>query len=84
MFVDAEIVAQVLLDLRRGSSVGIAIGIEQAGLGREQRALPVHVDRAALEHDPRVKDGQAELLRRSALGMTSSRSYGGYLPPQAL
>src|SRR3954453_13769892 len=46
---DAQIVLQMLLDLRL-AQVGIAVGIKQAFLGRDQGALPIHVDRAAFQN----------------------------------
>ena len=46
---DAEAIAQVRLDIGL-RKVRIALGIEQALLGRDQRALPVDVDRATFKN----------------------------------
>ena len=51
--VNPEMVAQQLLDLA-APETGVAVLVQQAFLGGEQRALPVHVDRAALEHERRA------------------------------
>ena len=55
MWRHAQVCAEVVLD---GSSVElrIAVGVEQAGLGGEQRSRAVDVDRPALHHDSRGED----------------------------
>ena len=47
---DVQVALELRLDLRARES-WIAVGIEQAFLGGDHRALPVHVDRAALEDE---------------------------------
>ena len=62
----------------------IAIRIEQALLGGQQRAAAVAVDRAPFEDDARRRSGGSRVTRRCVRGTALSRSNGGYLPPQAL
>lgn len=47
---DVQVTLELRLDLR-ATETRVAIGIEQAFLGRDHRALPVHVDRAAFEDE---------------------------------
>ena len=58
----AEIIAQVLFDLPLGQ-VRIAIGVQQTRLGREQRPVAVHVNRAAFQNDPRREEGELPQIR---------------------
>ena len=50
---DSDIVGQRAFDLL-ARKAGIAVGIEQAFLGGDQRALAIDMDRAAFEHDGRT------------------------------
>ena len=58
--VDAEVVAQPLLDLVAGQ-VRVPVRVEEALLGRDQRALPVHEERAAFEHERRAEQAHPEV-----------------------
>ena len=79
----AEVIAEVLLDVGLGK-LRVAIWVEQALLGGEQRAAAVDVDRAAFQDDARREDGGGPGGDAMCSGTASSRSNGGYLPPQAL
>ena len=58
--VDAEVVTEAALDLVLGH-VGIPVRTEQAHLCRQQCALAVGQDRAALEHERRLEQPHAEV-----------------------
>ena len=79
----AEIIAQSLFDLS-AASVGIAVWIKQTRFGSEQGAGAVHIDRAAFQNHVRIENRQSPSFSATRVGTTSSRSQGGYLPPQAL
>jgi len=57
---DAEVGAEMGLDAGPVEP-GVAVGIEETGLGRDERAPAVHVDRAALQDDPGRVHRQAQL-----------------------
>ena len=61
-FADAEIVLQRLLDLS-APQLRIPVPVEQAGFRRQKQPLPVHVDRAALEHHVDGKPPQPQSPR---------------------
>ena len=59
---DAERIDQQAIELR-ASHPGIAVRLEEARLGREQRAFAVDVDRAAFEHLAPHERGHVERAR---------------------
>src|SRR4051812_7518481 len=61
-FVHAEVILQVLFDLRLGQ-VRVAIRIQEALLAGEQKSLAVHIDRAAFENHGVRESAQAQLAR---------------------
>ena len=58
---DAEIVPEARLDLAPGEA-GIPVGVQQTGLGGEQRAGAVHVDGPAFHDDAGMEDRHPELV----------------------
>ena len=58
---DAQVVAQALLDLL-ARQLRVAVGVQQALLGGQQRALAVDGHRASLEHERRLVAAVAEAV----------------------
>src|SRR5262245_1361239 len=56
-----EVVFQILLDLF-AVEMRVAVGIEQAGLGRDERAAPVDIQRTAFHYDAGLKEDFVHLL----------------------
>ena len=77
------VVGQILLDLGP-AELRIAVRIEQALLGRQDRPGSVAVDRPPFENDAGRRIAGGRSARPRAAEPALSRSNGGYLPPQAL
>ena len=78
-----EVVVEEPLELGL-PELGVAVLVEQALLGGQQRAPPVDVYRAALQHHARSRrpSSPVDLATSSPVALSGRRS--SYLPPQAL